>query len=113
MDSITLTDIAVWTRIGVPEAERGKAQLLHVTVEITGSLKIVSANDDVTNGIDYKAVTDAIVALGETERRTIERFAEDTAATILRNWNPESVRVRVSKKPDLPLSSASVTITRP
>ncbi len=113
MDSIFLKDIDVWTRIGVPEAERAKAQRLLVSIELSGSLKNVGTTDDITQGADYAAVTDAVVQLAATERKTVERFAEDIAAVILKNFTLESVKVTVCKKPDLPLDAACVTIIRP
>jgi dihydroneopterin aldolase len=86
---------------------------LLVSVVLSGSLKVVAISDDVSKGIDYGTVTAAIVNLGKTDRKTVERFAEDVASMLLKDFKPESVQVTVSKKPDLPLESASVTITRP
>ena len=113
MDSIFLKDIEVWTRIGVPEAERAKAQRLLVSIELYGSLHTVGTTDDVSCGTDYATVTNAVIKLGAMERKTIERFAEDIAAIILKKFTPESVKVTVCKKPDLPLDAASVTLIRP
>jgi len=113
MDVISLKDIEVWTRIGVPDSERMKAQRLLVTVELSCPLRDIGTSDDITKGIDYAAVTAAVVRLGEHERKTIERFAEDAASLILKTFKPESVTVTVTKHPDLPLKSASVTVTRP
>lgn len=114
MDSIFLQGIAVPTRIGVPEAERATVQTLLVDIELFLSTKEAAKNDDMTKTIDYQAVTDAVVALGKTERKTVERFAEDIAEMILKNFAPKGgVKVSVWKKPNLPLQSASVTITRP
>lgn len=113
MDYIFLKDIDVWTRIGVPEAERAKAQRVLVSIELCGSLQKIGTTDDVSHGTDYAAVTDAVVQLATMERKTIERFAEDIAAVILKNFKSESVKVTVCKKPDLPLEAACVTIIRP
>lgn len=113
MDSIFLKDIDVWTRIGVPEAERQKQQRLLISIELFLDLKTTGESDDVHTSINYKDLTEAVVTLGDTERKTIERFAEDAAALILKQFRPQSVRVTVLKKPDLPLESASVTIVRP
>ena len=113
MDTITLSDIEVWTHIGVPDAERSRPQRLLVSVELFGSLKATGTSDDVIQGIDYKTVTDEIVKLGLSERKTIERFAEDAATMVLKQFKPESVKVCISKKTDLPLASACVTILRP
>ncbi len=113
MDVLCLKDIEVWTHIGVPDAERVLPQLLLVTIELYGDLKKVSTSDDLAQGIDYQRVTNAVVQLGIIKRKTIEHVAEDIATMILQTFSPESVKVTVSKKPDLPLASASVTICRP
>lgn len=114
MDSILLRNIEVSTRIGVPHAERRNNQTILVTVELLHAIKAVADADDVGVGIDYAGVTDEVLRLAKTERKTIERFAEDIAEAILKHWKPEGgVRVTVTKKPDLPLESASVTIQRP
>ena len=114
MDSIYLSNISVWTHIGVPDGERRIAQHILVSVELFCPLKNVSQRDDISVGIDYAKVTEAIQALAKTERKTIERFAEDIAAHLLMRCRPQGgVKVTVMKKPDLPLESASVTIARP
>lgn len=85
-----------------------------MTVEMFLPLKQVAMSDDVSHGLDYADVTDEVQILANTERKTIERFAEDIAATILKNFKPKGgVKVTVTKKPMLPLESASVTIVRP
>jgi len=114
MDSIVLHNIELLTHIGVPEAERKEEQRLRITIELFHPTSDVAASDDITHGIDYQAITESIVALGKTERRTIERLAEDIASTVLQQAKPQGgVRVTVMKQPDLPLESASVTIQRP
>lgn len=114
MDSLFLKDIRVWTRIGVPDAERRKEQLLRVSIELWHATKKAAENDDVTASINYRNVVEEVQKLAGTERKTIERFAEDCASIILKKFKPSGgVKVTVTKKPDLPLTSASVTIVRP
>ncbi len=114
MDSILLEHIEVPTRIGIDEAERASEQTLLVTVELLHPMKDAAQSDDLTKGIDYARVTMEVVKLGITERRTVERFAEDAAAMLLREFKPAGgVKVTVRKTPSLPLQSASVTIVRP
>lgn len=114
MDTTHLSNIELWTKIGVPDAERVKAQRIRVDIVMLHPTKAVGDSDDVKKGIDYDDVTRAIVALAATERKTIERLAEDIAAVVLEKWKPKGgVQVTVWKKPDLPLESVSVTIQRP
>lgn len=113
MDSTLLSCIELWTRIGVPEDERQKPQRVLVTIELLSPLQKVAHTDDVREGIDYQKVVDAVVTLAETERKTIERLAEDIADAILKKFKPTGgVRVTVIKKPDLPLERVSITIHR-
>lgn len=113
MDSILLRNISVWTRIGVPKEERENTQQIFVTIELFQPLHKIAQSDSVTDGIDYAHVAEEVIILAKTERKTIERFAEDIAGSILKKFKPAGgVRVTVTKKPDLPLESASVTIQR-
>lgn len=114
MDSILLKNIAVRTHIGVPDGERKTAQEVLITIELFHPLQPTATSDALTEGIDYAEITAAIISLADTERKTIERFAEDVASGILQIFKPQGgVRVTVTKKPLLPLESASVTILRP
>lgn len=114
MDSILLKNIRVRTHIGVPDDERTSSQDVLVTIELLHPLQRIGTSDDIQNGIDYAKVTEEVMTLAKTERKTIERFAEDVAKVILEKFKPEGgVKVTVTKKPMLPLESASVTIVRP
>lgn len=114
MDSILLQDIEVRTRIGIEADERKAEQTLLVSVELLQSIKPVAKSDDLSKGIDYARATMEIVKLGVTERKTVERFAEDAATMLLKQFKPAGgVKVTVRKTPPLPLQSASVTIVRP
>ncbi len=113
MDSIFLQDIAVKTRIGVPASERAAEQTLHVSVELFHGLNNVATSDDVRLGIDYQTVTEDILSLATTERKTVERFAEDIAAELIKKFKPDGgVKITVKKTPPLPLASACITIQR-
>ncbi len=113
MDNILIRGIELWTRLGVPDSERASPQHILVDIWLSISTKEVSATDDVSKGIDYAAVTTAVRALAETERKTVERLAEDIATLVLTQFKPASVTVSVQKKPDLPVDAVCLTITRP
>ncbi len=113
MDSLLLQNITVWTRIGVDEEERRNPQLLRVTVELLESIQAVAVSDDVRSGIDYAQVVETIRKTAETERRTVERFAEDLATVIRTMFAMHKVRVTVEKRPALPLEAVRLTIERP
>jgi FolB domain-containing protein len=114
MDCIRLTGFELWTKIGVPTKERATAQRVLVDIEIYHPTVETGRSDDIGKGIDYDMITNAVVALGSTERKTVERLAEDIAEVVLTKGKPEGgVKITVTKRPDLPLESASVTIIRP
>lgn len=114
MDSILLRNIEVRSHIGVPDTERTNPQRLLIDIELFHPTTDAAKTDDIRKGIDYDAVTLAVVELGKIERKTVERFAEDAASVILKTFKPSGgVKVTVRKKPDLPLESVGVTIMRP
>lgn len=114
MDSILLKGIRVSTHIGVPEAERKNPQDLLIDIELFHPTKEVAKTESLESGLNYEDITNEVVRMAKTERKTIERFAEEIATAIIAGWKPQGgVKVTVWKKPALPLESASVTITRP
>jgi dihydroneopterin aldolase len=114
MDSTLLHGIELWTRLGVPEEERTKPQRVLVNIELHASLQAIARTDDVSEGIDYQKVVEVVLKLAKTERKTIERLAEDIAEALLKKFTPTGgITVTVTKKPDLPLEHVSITIQRP
>lgn len=113
MDLLTLTDLEVQTRIGVPDHERREPQRLLVSVELAADAAKIARDDAVDATTDYARICGAIQDLAATERQTIERFAEDIAALLLEKFTTH-VTVAVKKFPhNLPLlSEASIRITR-
>lgn len=113
MDTILIQDLRVTTSIGVPAEERAAPQELNVSVWLKLSTKEAAKTDDVSKTIDYAAVAEAISDLGKTERKTIERFAEDIADMVLDNFKPESVSVSIDKFVLPNAERVAITITRP
>lgn len=112
-DTLTIRDIELHTRIGVPDAERASPQRVLLTVSFPVDAHAVAAADDVTMGIDYSVVREAIIGLAKTERKTMERLAEDCAATLLRSFSLPSVTITVQKFPFPDSAAVELTITRP
>jgi FolB domain-containing protein len=114
MDCLSIKRLRVRTSIGVPPEERRSPQELSVSLEIFHPLNATATLDSLLEGIDYAQAADAIAKLATTPRKTIERFAEDIATMMIRDFRPAGgVRVTVCKKPPLALDEACVTITRP
>lgn len=113
MDLLTIHDIELWTCIGVPEVERKTEQRILVTIELSGDLSPIGTTDDVIKGIDYASLVTDVRALATTERKTIERLAEDIAEMILKKYAPASVTISIEKQPPIPgVKSVIATVTR-
>lgn len=112
-DCITIHNLELWTHIGVPDQERTQEQRLLVDVVMKLDTKASAKADDVSQSIDYEHVAKDIQLLAQTERKTIERLAEDIASLVLENYKPATVAVTV-KKYILPnAEEVSLTIARP
>ncbi|MBI3618464.1 dihydroneopterin aldolase [Candidatus Peregrinibacteria bacterium] len=111
-DFLTITDLELWTRIGVTAEEREAEQRLLVTVAMECETSAAGASDSVDQSIDYVAVRNAIVELGKIERKTIERLAEDVASLVLEKFKPDAVEVTVKKFPCGDTGEVSIAIER-
>ena len=98
MDTITITDLEVFYRVGVPDAERAKPQRLVLTVEMEHDFEAAAQRDDLAGTIDYYAVSQRLLKLGDgREWRLIETLACDIAETVLKEFRPSRVHVEVKK----------------
>jgi 7,8-dihydroneopterin aldolase/epimerase/oxygenase len=98
MDTITISDLEVHYRVGVPDAERAQPQRLLLTVEMEHDFAAAAAGDDLRQTIDYYAVSRRLLALGEgREWKLIETLACEVADLILRSFQAASVTVEVKK----------------
>ncbi len=98
MDTITITDLEVLYRVGVPDAERAQPQRLLLTVEMERGFDSAARYDDLAGTIDYYAVSQRLLKFGEgREWRLIETLACDLAGMVLKEFQPRRVRVEVKK----------------
>ena len=77
-DCIVIRGLSLTGRIGVPDEERAEPQTLraHLTMEV----EQFPIDDEIDGTVDYKAVSDQVVALaGEGERKLIETLAQEIA----------------------------------
>ncbi len=97
-DEISLVDLEVFYRVGVPDAERARPQRLLLTVVMRRDVSAAAASDDLTQTIDYYAVSRRLLALGEgREWRLIETLAGEIADLVRREFGADSVAVEVKK----------------
>ena len=98
MAKISIVDLEVFYRVGVPDVERAQPQRLLLTVEMETDFAAAAKNDSLVDTIDYFAVTQRLLKLGEgREWKLIEKLAADVAGVLLQEFRPQRVLVEVKK----------------
>src|SRR5882724_325532 len=98
MSQISIVDLEVFYRVGVPDAERAQPQRLLLTVEMESDFSAAAKSDFIIDTIDYYAVTQKLLKFGEgREWKLIEKLAADIAGLILAEFKPPAVTVEVKK----------------
>ena len=117
MDILSISNLELWTHIGVTEEEREVEQRVLATLTVEVAENKAGKTDDVKDTVNYEEISDAIkeVALRQApgERRTLEKFAEEIAEVVLQHKNVQSVTVELRKFVLPRTRSVSITITRP
>ena len=113
MSQISIVDLEVLYRVGVPDAERAQPQRLLLTVEMESDFTAAAKSDGIADTIDYYAVTQRLLKLGEgREWKLIEKLAADIADMVLAEFKPLSVSVVVKKFIIPEARHISVSLTR-
>lgn len=98
MSKISIVDLEVFYRVGVPDAERAQPQRLLLTLELATDFTKAAKSDGIADTIDYFAVTQRLLKFGDgREWRLIEKLAADIADMVLADFKPQSVSVEVKK----------------
>src|ERR1039458_8311237 len=78
MSQISIVDLEVFYRVGVPDAERAQPQRLLLTVEMEADLSAAAKSDSIADTIDYFAVTQRLLKFGAgREWKLIEKLVGD------------------------------------
>lgn len=112
IDILTITDLELWTNIGVSEGERAAEQRLLVTIEMSFDAKLAAKSDDVKLAVNYFDVANDLRELAMKERKIIECLAEDAAQMILKNYKTSAVTVTVKKFALPSATNVQIQITR-
>lgn len=97
-DTIEIRRLRVDCHIGVPAAERAATQTLLVTLKLAPSKNFDALADEISNTIDYHAVSLEIEALAAARpRQLIETLATDIAHHLLENHPLASVEISIEK----------------
>jgi len=95
---ISIVDLEVFYRVGVPDAERATAQRLLLTLQLDHDFTAAARGDDLAGTIDYFAVSQRLLRFGEGRSwKLIEKLAVDIANTILIEFKPAAITVEVKK----------------
>jgi dihydroneopterin aldolase len=95
---ISIVDLEVFYRVGVPDAERVQPQRLLLTVEMETDFSAAAQSDAIADTIDYFAVTQRLLKLGEgRDWKLLEKLAADIADIVWSEFKPMSVTVEVKK----------------
>lgn len=103
MDVIMIEGLEVEARIGVYDWEKAIQQRLLFDLEMHTDIKAAAAFDDLSNTIDYKAVSDRVSEyVADTQFELIEALAEHLAQLLIAEFNIQRLRLRVSKPGAIP-----------
>ena len=113
MSRISIVDLEVFYRVGVPDAERAQPQRLLLTVEMESDFAAAAKSDSIADTIDYFAVTQRLLKFGDNKSwKLIEKLAADTADMVLADFKPQSASVEVKKFVIPQARYVSVVVTR-
>ncbi|MDX1757633.1 MAG: dihydroneopterin aldolase [Marinobacter sp.] len=113
-DSVLIEGLAVETVIGVYDWEREVAQRLLVDLELAWDNSVPAAQDDVTQALDYAAVSDRVGRyLKERQPQLLETAAEGLAACLQQEFGVAWLQLTIRKPGAVPQArSVGVRIER-
>lgn len=113
MSRISIVDLEVFYRVGVPDEERVRPQRLLLSLDMDFDCSTAGKTDSIADTIDYFAVSQRLLNFGDRrEWKLIEKLAVDVADLILSEFKPQSVTVEVKKFPIPQARHVSVVVTR-
>jgi dihydroneopterin aldolase len=113
MSKITIVDLEVFYRVGVPDEERARPQGLLLTIEMECDFSAAAQSDSIYDTVDYYAVSRRLLEFGEGRNwKLIEKLAADIADLVLTEFQPDQVTVEVKKFPIREAKVVTVSLTR-
>jgi FolB domain-containing protein len=95
---ISIVDLEVFYRVGVPDEERAKPQRLLLTIVMECDFSKAASTDSIADTIDYFMVSQRLLKFGEGKSwKLIEKLATDIRETVLSEFKPQSISVEVKK----------------
>jgi len=97
-DKIYVEDLRINATIGIFDWEKKIKQEVSISYEIPHDNKKAAAADTIEATTDYKSITKKIIAYIENNKfELVETFAEKIAEMVIKDFNIEEIRLRVSK----------------
>src|SRR5690349_10629014 len=98
MHTISVVDLEVHYRVGVPDAERANPQRLLITIKMDFDFTAAAKSDAVEDTINYYSVSQELLKFGEGRSwKLLERLVSQIADRILVQFRPAVVYVEVKK----------------
>lgn len=98
MDTITLSDIALKTIIGIHDWEKTIPQTLRLDITFQTDAANIAFSDNIAQAIDYEKVVQHIIAFAHSHQfQLIESFADRLAHDLLNHFPTTSVALTVHK----------------
>ena len=99
-NSLKLSGIKIFPRIGVTPQERATPQECRADVVICGDWTDAAASDDLTRSIDYCLILEKVRAVAEErEYILLETLARSITQSVLKDFHVGTVNVKVRKHP--------------
>lgn len=100
---IFISNLVVPIIIGVPEWERAIPQNLYLDLSIDLKKSDPFTKDDLTETIDYAAVTSGIKEIANQNKQILlESFGENIINHIFKNFPAQRIELKIAKKKILP-----------
>ena len=113
VDKISIIDLEVFYRVGVPDAERAQPQRLLLTIVMESNFSAAAKSDGIADTIDYFAVSRRLLKFGDGKSwKLIEKLAADIADMILAEFKPAAITVEVKKFVIPEARHVSVSLTK-
>src|SRR5512139_2055185 len=99
MDIIFLGGLKIDTVIGIYEWERKIKQTVELDIEMAFDIQKAAETDDIQYTLDYKTVSDRIIAFVEaSEFFLVEKLITEIASIIRNEFNVPWVKITLNKK---------------
>ncbi len=99
MDIIFLGGLEIDTVIGIYDWERETKQTLVFDIEMAFDIRKAAETDDISHTLDYKTVSDRIVAFVEqSEFNLVETLIEEVANILRHEFNVPWVKIILNKR---------------